>query len=146
MFPLKTDVVPNVVWPATTQKILRACAPPASITFAAELISRFWAIWNTQTSVSPPERVTSVGIVNPVLHLYNPGASVIPPMFPAPNSVAVGFVIPAPVVYAFSISPIAVVMFAGVGSAYPGAYTFPVINDDVAYEEAAGRINPNPVI
>src|ERR1035437_2471438 len=111
--------------------MLFAFAPPARITFVAELISRFSAIWNTQTSLALPESVTSVGIVKPVLHLYKPGASVIPPIFPAPSSVAVGFVIPAPVVYAVSISLIAVVILAGVGSAYPGAYIFPVTNDDV---------------
>ena len=41
IFPLKRAVVPIVVCPATTQKILPACAPPERTIFVAELRLRF---------------------------------------------------------------------------------------------------------
>ena len=44
MFPLKTAVVPSVVWPATCQNMFFACAPPARTTCLAELMSRVPAI------------------------------------------------------------------------------------------------------
>jgi len=44
------------------------------------------------------------------------------------------------------MSSTAVVRFAGVGLAYPGAYTFPVTNVDVENALDAGRINENPVM
>ncbi len=69
IFPLNSDVVPRVTAPATAQKMFLACAPPLRITLVAELISRVPAIWKIQTAFAPPERVTSVGIVTPELHL-----------------------------------------------------------------------------
>lgn len=69
IFPLKTAVVPIVVFPATCQKMFFACAPPARITLLPELIFRVCAIWNIQTAFGPPERVTFVGIVTVELHL-----------------------------------------------------------------------------
>ena len=56
MFPLKTDVVPRVVWPATCQKMFLACAPPLRITWTPLPTVRVCAIWNIQTSFAPPER------------------------------------------------------------------------------------------
>lgn len=44
IFPLKTDVVPSVVCPATCQKMLEARQPLVRITCLPELISRVPAI------------------------------------------------------------------------------------------------------
>ena len=103
IFPLKVEYVPSVapVAPPTCQKIFAALAPPESNTLTPagtlppEAILKSPAIWKIHTSLADPESVTLVGIVTPVLHLYNPGERVIPPISPAPNSVAVGFILPA---------------------------------------------------
>ena len=95
IFPLNTELVPSVAWPPTCQNMFEACAPPLKTILVAELIERFCAICKIHTSSASPENVTSVGIVTPVLHLYSPGARVIPPILPAPNSVASWFVLPA---------------------------------------------------
>ncbi len=69
ILPLKTDVVPRVVWPATCQKMFLANAPPIRLIWAPLPRLRVCPIWKIQTSVALPERVTSVGIVTPVPHL-----------------------------------------------------------------------------
>ena len=69
MFPLNVEFVPRVVAPATCQKMFWASAPPVRMTFVAELVLRVPAIWKIQTSFTPPDRVTFVGIVTLVLHL-----------------------------------------------------------------------------
>ena len=69
IIPLKAECVPSVVWPATTQKMLLACAPPLKITCTLELTVRVPAIWNTHSSLELPERVTADGIITLVLHL-----------------------------------------------------------------------------
>ena len=111
--PRKSDVVPSVAWPATCQKMLALWAPPFKWTIAPEPRSRVPAIWKIHTAFGPPERVTSLGMMTPDDHLYRPGAIVLPAILPAPNSVAVGFVLPAASVYAVCMSPIAVPRFAG---------------------------------
>src|ERR1035437_7712414 len=55
MFPLNVEVVPRVVVPATCQKMFLACAPPARMTFVAELILRVPAIWKIQIAFWLPE-------------------------------------------------------------------------------------------
>ena len=57
-----------------------------------------------------------MGIKRPVPHLYTPGLSVIPPMFPAPSSVTFA-ARPAASVKASSMSLTAVVTLDGVGVA-----------------------------
>jgi hypothetical protein len=69
IIPLKAECVPSVVCPATTQKMLLACAPPLKITCTLELTVRVPAIWNTHSSLELPERVTADGIITLVLHL-----------------------------------------------------------------------------
>ena len=69
IIPLKAECVPSVVCPATTQKMLLACAPPLKITCTLELTVRVPAIWNTHSSLELPERVTADGINTLVLHL-----------------------------------------------------------------------------
>src|SRR5204862_6149556 len=101
--------------PATCQNTFLACAPPLKVTIAPLPTVRFCAIWKIQTSFAPPESVTALGIERPVPHLYSPGTNVIPWILPAPSSVAVGDVRPAASVYAFCMSRIAAVKFAGVG-------------------------------
>jgi len=94
-----------------------ACAPPLKVTIAPLPTVRFCATWKIQTSFAPPASVTALGMETPVPHLYSPGASVIPWILPAPSSVAVGDVRPAASVYAVCMLLIAVVRFAGVGTA-----------------------------
>ena len=43
--------------------------PPPDAVIVAPATVRLPAIWNIQTSFAPPDRVMSVGIVTPVLHL-----------------------------------------------------------------------------
>src|SRR5205809_6338666 len=79
--------------------------------FTPELIFSVPAIWNIQTSVELPEMVTFVGIRRPVVHLYKPGVSVLPPIFPAPRLRKSGLSLPAASLYAACILPTAVVNF-----------------------------------
>src|SRR3954463_13600496 len=117
MVPSKSEGVPSVARPATCQVMFLAVAPPLRRTFLAALRFRSPAIWKIQTSPEPPARVTSVGMVTLLVHLYRPGASVRAPTLPAPSSVLSGPVRPAASVYAACILPIAAVRFAGVGAA-----------------------------
>ena len=52
-----------VTLPATCQKTFLACAPPLRMTFLALERSTSFEIWKIQTSLAPPARVTSDGIV-----------------------------------------------------------------------------------
>jgi hypothetical protein len=69
IIPLKAECVPSVVCPATTQKMLLACAPPLKIICTLELTVRVPAIWNTHSALELPERVTADGIITLVPHL-----------------------------------------------------------------------------
>src|ERR1700733_14089022 len=84
--PSTCAVAPAVTEPLTCQNTLFARAPPASVTDIAALMSTSPATWKIHTSGASPSSVTSSGINRPVLHLYTAGASVMPPMFPAPSS------------------------------------------------------------
>ena len=59
IFPSKVELGLSVVVPATAQKMFPACAPPLNKTFLLVLRSRFPGIWNIQTPVVFPDRVTS---------------------------------------------------------------------------------------
>src|SRR5205085_3308404 len=98
--PSKWVVVPRVTVPATCQKMFFAWAPPVNVIFTPLLIDRSPAIWNIQTSLAPPEIVTSDGIVTVLLQLYRPGVSVLPPMFPTASSEKSGDGRPAASLYA----------------------------------------------
>src|ERR1035437_2445057 len=117
MVPLNTDVVPSVVLPATCQKIFSGLAPPCRMIFTPELILSVCATWKIHTEVALPDSVTFAGMVTALDHLYRPGRSVNPPIFPAPSSVAVGNVRPAASAYAVCMSPTAAVSIVGVGGA-----------------------------
>jgi hypothetical protein len=78
IFPLKTDVVPSVVAPATCQKMLFAWQPPLRVTIAPLPTVRVSAIWKMKTALVLPSqlRVTPLAsglkpdsILSPLLHL-----------------------------------------------------------------------------
>ena len=117
--PLKTEFVPRVAEVPTCQNTLEAFAPPARITLIPAPTLRAVPIWNIQTSVALPVRVTSEPVIAAVLvNLYKPVTSVKPPIFPVPGfkKVPVGIgVRPAALLYAIVKSP-----FAAVRSAISG--------------------------
>ena len=71
------------------------------------------ATWKIKISLALPEIVILVGIISAVVHLYNPGVSVLPPILPAPKFKNAGLVRPAASVYAACIFRTAVVSILG---------------------------------
>jgi hypothetical protein len=114
--PWNNDDTPSVTWPPTAQNTLLACAPPISTTCIPVAMSSVCAIWNIQTPLLPPFKIKSVGIVTVELHLYRPGASVMPLRMPPPSSVKSGFARLAAFTYAACMSLTAVVNIVGVGA------------------------------
>src|SRR4051812_41545161 len=81
MFPLKTEVVPNVAEVPTCQKILVAKAPPLRITLRPEVVVSVDAIWMIKTAFAAPcaSKVTSPDdTARDDVDLYKPGVSVLP--------------------------------------------------------------------
>ena len=64
MVPTKCEVEPRVVLPATCQNTFFGSAPPVKMTFLPLAMLRVPAIWNIQTSVELPLRVSSVSSSN----------------------------------------------------------------------------------
>lgn len=115
--PSMCEPAAAVTEPATTQTMLLASAPPARVILLPAAIVRVPATWKIQVSVAPPVMVMSLPILTPVVHLYNPGARMRPPMAPVAKLLKLGFTRPVASVKAVPISLIAVVRVAGVGTA-----------------------------
>mmetsp|Transcript_19199 Transcript_19199/g.65928 ORF Transcript_19199/g.65928 Transcript_19199/m.65928 type:complete len:231 (+) Transcript_19199:239-931(+) len=110
---------PMATLPAACQKTFFAMTPPARMTRTPAVAKMTPVVFKMKTSVGPPVSVTSVLIFTPVVHEYTPDVSVSPPISPPLNSFFEGSVVlrEAASVYANSMSPMAAVIFAGVGAA-----------------------------
>ena len=67
--PSKCAPAPKLALPATSQNIFFAWAPPLRMTFFAPAMVRLPVVWKIQTSLAPPESVTSVGMITVLVHL-----------------------------------------------------------------------------